>query len=44
MPVRPFLKLLRNHQLFAALGVNALFKPFNKVSYLAALMRAKENR
>jgi SAM-dependent methyltransferase len=34
--MRPFLRLLKNNQLLAALGVNALFKPFYKVTYLVA--------
>jgi SAM-dependent methyltransferase len=36
MSFHPFLKLLRNNQLLAALGVNRLFKPFYKLTYLAA--------
>ena len=40
MAIRPFLKLLRQGRLFAALGVNALFKPFYRLTYLAA---AKNN-
>lgn len=40
MFIRPFLGLLRNHQLFATLRANALYKPFYTVTWLAA---AKEN-
>lgn len=40
MFVRPFLKLLKNNQLLVAIGLNALFKPFYKISYLVA---AKNN-
>lgn len=36
MTLRPFLRLLRNHQLLATLRVNALFKPFYKLSWLAS--------
>jgi SAM-dependent methyltransferase len=36
MSMRPFLRLLKNRQLAAAIGVNALFKPFYKVTYLVA--------
>jgi 4-hydroxy-2,2'-bipyrrole-5-carbaldehyde O-methyltransferase len=36
MFIRPFFKLLKNNQLSATLGVNALFKPFYKICYLVA--------
>ena len=34
--LKALIKLFRNHQLSAFLGVNALFKPFYRLSYLAA--------
>lgn len=40
MSIKPLLKLFKNNQLSAVMGVNALFKPFYKLSYLAA---AKNN-
>ena len=36
MPIRPFLKLLRNNQLSAAIGLKALLKPYYRVSYLVS--------
>ena len=36
MSIKPFFRLFRNDQLGAFLSVNALFKPFNKLTYLAA--------
>ncbi|HEU5296576.1 MAG TPA: class I SAM-dependent methyltransferase [Burkholderiaceae bacterium] len=36
-PLKPFLRLLKRRQLVAALAANALYKPFYKLSYLAAL-------
>ena len=35
MSLRPFVKLFRNHQLSALLGISRLFKPFYKLVYLA---------
>ncbi len=35
MPLAPFLKLMRNRQLLPAIRINAWYKPFYKVSYLA---------
>ena len=37
MSLTSLLKLIRNHQLLPALRVNALYKPFYKLSYLVAL-------
>jgi len=37
MPLTSLLKLIRNRQLLPALRVNALYKPFYKLSYLVAL-------
>lgn len=36
MHIRPFLNLLRNKQLAAAMGLKALLKPFYRISYLVA--------
>jgi ferredoxin len=36
MSLRSFIKLVGNHRLSAFPGVNALFKPFYKLSYIAA--------
>jgi 2-polyprenyl-3-methyl-5-hydroxy-6-metoxy-1,4-benzoquinol methylase len=36
MSIKPFFRLFRNDQLGAFLSVNALFKPFYKLTYLAA--------
>lgn len=40
MSLKPFLKLFKQKQLAAALAANALYKPFYKLSYLAALKNA----
>lgn len=40
MLIKPFFKLFKNDQLSAFMSINALFKPFYKLSYLAA---AKNN-
>jgi SAM-dependent methyltransferase len=37
MSIKPFLRLLKRNQLVPALAANALYKPFYKLSYLAAL-------
>lgn len=37
MFIRPFVRLLKNNQLSAAMGLNALLKPFYKICYLVAL-------
>jgi SAM-dependent methyltransferase len=37
MSLKPFLRLLKRKQLVAVLAANALYKPFYKLSYLAAL-------
>jgi len=36
MSIRPVLKLIRNHQLLALTGSNALLKPFYQLNYLVA--------
>src|SRR4051812_46601456 len=36
MIIRLLLRLFRNNTLFAALGINALFKPFYKLSWIVA--------
>lgn len=36
MFIKPFLKLFKNDQLAALTGINALFKPFYKLTYLSA--------
>lgn len=36
MSIKPFLKLLKNDQLATFTGINALFKPFYRLSYLSA--------
>ena len=40
MSIKPFFKLFENDQLSALVSTNALFRPFYKLSYLAA---AKNN-
>ena len=36
MSITPFLKLLKNNQLLALTGTNALLKPFYQLNYLVA--------
>src|ERR1700722_836043 len=36
MSIKPILKLMRNHQLSALAGSNALLKPFYQLNYLVA--------
>jgi hypothetical protein len=36
MSIKPILKLMKNHQLLALTGSNALLKPFYQLNYLVA--------